>query len=99
MIRYKVTSTHVNPAYLPLIQWVDTKEQAEAIKAKESPLAVTEVMECEIPDAIFDKIKERLSDSEQFCEMNSDDQFEEIFNCYRKMLCSMNDFYDSRYAY
>lgn len=99
MIKYKVTSTHVNPAYRPLITWTNTKEEADAVKAKESPLAVSDIQECEVPDVMYEKIKARLSESEQFCKLNEDDQFDDIYMCYRWMLCVIDDFYDGRYAY
>ena len=99
MIRYKVTSTHVNPAYRPKVVWTNTKEEADAVKAKESPVAVSDIQECEVPDVVYEKIKARLSESEQFCKMDEYDQFDDIYMCYRRMLCAIDDFYDGRYAY
>jgi len=98
MIKYKVTSTLPNPAYLPKVTWVDTKEEASALEAKEA-LAVTKIVKHEVPDGVYEMIKNRLEDSDQFREMSEDEQFEDIYLCYCRMTWEMDAFYDSRYAY
>ena len=98
MIKYKVTSTHPNPAYLPKVTWVDTQEEADALEAKED-LAVTKIEKHEVPDGVYEMIKNRLEDSKQFREMSEGEQFEDIYLCYCRLTWEMDAFYDSRYAY
>jgi len=98
MIKYKVTSTHPNPAYLPKVTWVDSQEEAATIEAKES-LAVTKIEPFTVPDGVYELIKNRLEDSEQFREMSEGEQFEDIYTCYCRMTWEMDAFYDSRYDY
>ena len=103
MVRFKVVHRHVNPAYLPRVEWFKTQQEVDEFKKTISQAQVAyieSVDKLQIPDGAYEFIKDFLSErSGQFKKLNEAEQLEDIFMCYRKIKGAMEDFHDSRYAF